>query len=145
MKKLLCYAGSIVYTSITSYLIWLLFFCLTKWAMTFGWTGVILSMVLGGVFLYVEIAFIISLLSFPLIYLCGVVNRVKWVSIAILSLSGLATAALPWTIADTGNLPNIMMSVLLTVSALLVFLAYIFIILGLMDITEEKPNQNYLL
>lgn len=145
MKKLLCYAGSIMYSLFTGYLIWLLFFYLTKLTMTFGWTGVILSTVLGGVFLFVEIAFIISLISFPLIYLCGFVIHAKWVSVSVLGLLGLATVALPWTIADYSIIPNIVMASILSICALLIFAAYVSIILGLKDISEEKPNQNYLL
>lgn len=134
-----------MYSLFTGYLIWLLFFYLTKLTLTFGWIGVILSTVLGAVFLFVEIAFIISLMSFPLIYLCGFEIRAKWATVSVLGLMGLATVALPWTITNYSIIPNIVMSSILSISALLIFAAYIFIILGLKDITVEKPNQNYLL
>lgn len=134
-----------MYSLLTGYLIWLLFFYITKWTMTFGWIGIIITAIFGAIFLFVEIAFVISIISFPLIYLCGFINSTKWISAGALGIMGLATAALPWTIADFSIIPNIVMSSILSISALLIFAAYIAIIIGLKDITEEKPNQNFLL
>ena len=145
MKKLLCYAGTVMYSLLTGYLIWLLFFYITKWTMTFDWTSVIISAILGFMFLFVEIAFITSLISFPLIYLCGFINRAKWIPIIVLILLGLATAAFPWTVADWNVTPNIFMAAILSISAILIYAAYISVIFGMNDTGEDKePEENFL-
>ena len=58
----------------------------------------------------------------------------KWVSVSVLGLLGLATAALPWTIADYSIIPNIAMASILSICALLIFTAYVSSIFGVKDL-----------
>lgn len=127
MKKLLFGLGSILYSIVSSYLLWLIFFFITPWAMSCGWLGVIVYTFIVSSILIGIVSGISQILMIPLLYL-NFSNTSKFVNYFcsfVLLVFGLSSIALPWRAVEFWNWPNIIMAVSLSYDALMLFGIYI--------------------
>lgn len=118
--KILSFIGSALYAVIASYLIWLLFNWVTPWVMSFGWIGVIGSVLCGSLFIGLFLSVCTLLLS-PLLALIN--NGIsKIIPLAAFLFNGFSSAMLPWRLEVVFSLPKIILGLTLTCVVLVVFI-----------------------
>ena len=138
MKKLLCAVGSILYSVIAGYLIWLLFFFLTNWAMTFELLGVFLTVILGFSIIGGFVSILTNIILAPLVAMLTASPSIRWFPVIVMGLFGFSSVALPWRAVVWGNGYNIVMAVILSIMALMVFGVYVASIYKIKEITENN-------
>lgn len=137
MKKLLCALGSVLYSVIAGYLIWLLFFFLTDWSMSFGLLGISIIIALGFTLVGGFIAVLVNLIIAPLAMMLAVSPNARWLSILSMGLFGFSTIIMPWRAVVWANAYNIIMAVLLSIMALVMFGVYIVTIYNIKEFAEN--------
>lgn len=93
--KVLKILGSLLYSSIMYYLLWLFFDWITPFIMGLSWVLFIL-LIIAGVFLFVFMAQISSWIGFPLVLICNNCNPAKYVQIIPGIIFGFYSVSYPW-------------------------------------------------
>lgn len=125
MKGLFYFICSAIYGLITSYLLWLAFYFLSAWAIEWSWFALIVysSMFFGLIFGL--LGGISSIAISPLISMCKKYPSLRYVSIVLFLFYGCCSVACPWRLLPSG-LREVLISILLSVSAISIFGALIY-------------------
>lgn len=116
---LLKFIGSAFYGIIISYLIWLFFYWLTPWVMSFGWGGVIISVLCGTVLVGLFMSIWPLILS-PMLFLIN--NTVsKIIPSTAIVFYGYSSIMLPWRLNIDYTIPKLILAVTLTGMVLIIF------------------------
>lgn len=125
MKNILNFIGSAIYGIVVSYILWLLFYFLTPWLMSFGWSAVILYWLFAFGLLAGLIGGLSSILLIPLVYLISKCKIAKYLPIAAMLIFGYLTVALPWQLSGEYTFVKIVIAISLSSTALAVFVSLI--------------------
>ncbi|MDR0938513.1 MAG: hypothetical protein LBN29_04010 [Mediterranea sp.] len=122
MKKMICFLGAAVYGIVAAYLLWLVFYFLSPWLMSFGWLAVILYVIFALGLIGGLIGWIASLIWAPLLLLL----RNSWpiskvIPVIALILFGISAIILPWRMDMGYSLVKIVIAISLSITALITF------------------------
>lgn len=123
---ILKFLGAALYGIISSYIIWLLFYLLTPWVMSFGWGGVIVSVLCGSILAGVFLS-ICTLIFSPMLLMIDNTPSKIIPSIAML-FHGYSSVMLPWRLDMNYGTPKIILGITVTGVALVLFITAIQVI-----------------
>lgn len=121
---------AILYTLVSAYLIWLLFYWLVPWLMGFGWLAAIIYWILAFGLIAATFKLLSGLIASPLF---GLVGRNKFsgvFAIVIYALFAVSAVLLPWMQPMKYRLITIIIGVSLSLTALSVYGAVINTVAG---------------
>lgn len=121
---------AILYTLVSAYLIWLLFYWLVPWLMGFGWLAAIIYWILSFGLIAATFKLLSGLIASPLF---GLVGRNKFsgvFAIVIYALFAVSAVLLPWMQPMKYRLITIIIGVSLSLTALSVYGAVINTVAG---------------
>lgn len=126
MKKILCFIGSAAYGIVFSYLIWLAFYFLTPWIMSFGLLGFVLLWLFGFGIIAGFIGGISGVLSYPLIKMIFIYKPSKYIPVVSMLFLGYSSVAMPWRFDVEYSLMKIILGLSISIMALILFSTLIY-------------------
>lgn len=96
MKTVLKCLGTIIYSSIAGYILWLLFYWMTPFIMSFGWFMLILYIVIAGGLISQLISNLGMILLIPMRYLLKDCSIAKVINVLCMISFGFSAVRLPW-------------------------------------------------
>lgn len=96
MKKILQCIGTVIYSAVAGYLLWLFSYWLTPYIMGMGWWMYLLYLLLAGVVITGFIAAVNNLLLIPMVFLMKNNIAAKVINALPLLFFGYSAARLPW-------------------------------------------------
>ena len=121
MKKILQCLGTAIYSTISSYLLWLLFYWLTPLLMNASWIYII---IIGGV-ITMLIAPISSILVIPIMYLVKQNTIAKIINIIPFAFHGYSAIRLIWGLDGQYGILQYIIGIGLTITVFIAFLGMI--------------------
>lgn len=137
--KFLKFLGALLYAFVSSYLIWLLFYFLVPWLMSFGWIALIIYWILAGGLIAATLKFVSSMITVPLFVLVGGSRISGFIAALIYAFVGIVTVLLPWNLDIPYRLVTIIIGVSLSLTALSIFSMTIAVIL-----TQSRRYKTYM-
>lgn len=126
--EILKFLGSALYGIVVSYAIWLLFYWLTPWIMSFGWGGVSVSIICGSALVGFFMSICTLILS-PMLFMINNTTSKIIPSIAML-FHGYSSARLSWGLDINYTAPKIILGITITGVALILFITALQVIWG---------------
>lgn len=116
---ILKFLGASIYGIVASYLIWLLFYFITPWVMSFGWGGVIVSVIAGSLL----VGAFLSICALVLSPMMGMIDNTvsKIIPTLAILFYGYSSVKLPWGLELDYTLPKIILAITISGVALTVF------------------------
>lgn len=121
--NILKFIGSALYGAIASYVIWLLFYWVTPWVMSFGWGGVVIS-IICGTFIAGAFMSLCSLILCPLSFMTDN-NASKIIPTILMLFNGFSSARLAWGVDVDYTAPKIVLAITLTILAIVIYITAI--------------------
>lgn len=122
MKKMFQCLGTVVYSTIVGYLLWLLFYWITPYVMSVGWLLFLLYIFLAGGLITGVIASINTLLALPMTFLMKDNIVAKIINALPMLFFGYSSICLPWTLDMNYEVLQYLLGGLLTIT---IFISYI--------------------
>lgn len=122
MKSILCFIGSALYGAIIPCLLWLLFYSLVPWLMSFGWTAVILYWIFAFGLIVSLLGGIFGFAYLPLLYMTSKCKAAKIIPILSTLFFGYCSIVLPWKVDIDYSLVKIVIAISLTFTILALYI-----------------------
>lgn len=121
MKKIFQCLGTVVYSTIAGYLLWLLFYWMTPYIMGVGWMLFFLYIFLAGGLITGIVASINGLLIIPLAFLMKNNIAAKVINVLPLLFFGYSSVRLPWGLDMNYGVLQYLIGISLTITFLISF------------------------
>lgn len=121
MKKILQCAGTVVYSTVAGYLLWLLFYWMTPYVMGMGWL-----MLFAYIFIAAGLITAIALaantaLAFPMVFLMRDNKAARVINVFPFLLYGFSAVRLPWGLDMEYGFLQYILGISLTITILISF------------------------
>lgn len=136
MKQILSFIGAAVYGLLLSYFLWFGFLHLDDWTMTFGWTGVIIFLIVCTPIMAL-LSYPVTWATIPLVMLIRICRHAKWLPLVFMLFHCISSLRLPWLYYSHYTAPHIVMAVVTDIIVLVIFGAVSFAILGADKLGED--------
>lgn len=121
MKKIFQCLGTVAYSTIVGYLLWLLFYWITPYIMSVGWLLFFLYIFLAGGLIVGIVAFINGLLIVPTTFLMKNNIVAKVINVFPLLFFGYSSVRLPWGLDMDYGVLQYLIGISLTITILISF------------------------
>lgn len=125
MKKLFQCVGTLIYSVIASYLLWLLFYWVTPYIMGMGWLMFFLYIFLAGGAVTMIVSLINGLLAVPMVFLMKNNNVAKVINALPMLFHGYSAVCIPWGLNMEYGVLQYFLGISLTIMVLVLFVAMI--------------------
>lgn len=127
MMKLLKVLGSLLYSAIMYYLLWLLFYWITPYIMMMSWGWFIAYLFIAGGFISAFVASIAYIIGIPLVFLSKDCKLAKYPPILFGLIFGYSSIVLPWQLNMDYGVLQWILGILTTIIILIAFISLILI------------------
>lgn len=115
------FLGALIYSLVSSFVIWMLFNWLVPWLMSFGWLALIIYWILAGGLVGATFKYISAMITMPLFMMTAQSRLGAFAAGLVYCVAGAYTVLIPWLLPMNYRLVTVIIGVSLSLTAFSIF------------------------